>query len=156
MGASNGPHILGTLVPVEEPSTASIPDSCAAARVDSFDHLVGVACGPFSVLIHGGVMGADESEFSLELKRTSSRSDDDTDGICSPLETRETATRVLLKTLSALTCALSSLSSSVTSTLCSPFVSSVTLPAVLDEMMSALLGALIGASPWEYERNRRS
>jgi len=26
-----------------------------------FDHLVGVACGPFSVLIHGGVMGADES-----------------------------------------------------------------------------------------------
>ena len=101
------------------------------------------------MLIHGGARGADESEFSLELKRTSSKSEDDTDGICSPLETRETATRVLLKTPSALTCVLSSLSSSVTSTLCSPFMSSATLPGVLDEMMSALLGALISASPWE-------
>jgi len=26
VGASNDPHILGTLVPVEEPSTASIAD----------------------------------------------------------------------------------------------------------------------------------
>src|ERR1700752_776192 len=32
MGASNGAHILGTLVPVEEPSTASLPDSCIAAN----------------------------------------------------------------------------------------------------------------------------
>jgi hypothetical protein len=64
--------------------------------------------GPFSVLIHGGARGADESGFSLEPKRTSSKSEDDTDGICSPLETRETATRVLLKTPSALTCAFSS------------------------------------------------
>jgi hypothetical protein len=26
VGALNSPHILGTLVPVEEPSTASLPD----------------------------------------------------------------------------------------------------------------------------------
>jgi hypothetical protein len=30
MGASNGDHILGTLMPVEEPSTASTPDILAS------------------------------------------------------------------------------------------------------------------------------
>jgi hypothetical protein len=29
-----GGHIHGTLVPVEEPSTASLPDSCTAARLE--------------------------------------------------------------------------------------------------------------------------
>ena len=62
----------------------------------------------------------------LGLKCTSSKSEEDTDGICSPLEARKTATRVLLKTSSALTCALTWFSSSVTSTLCSPPVSSAT------------------------------
>src|SRR6267142_2154476 len=106
------------------------------------------ATSALSVLI-GARDDAGESESLLGLKRTSSKSEEDTDGICLPLETRKTATRVLLKTPSALTCTLSSLSRSVTSTLCSPFVSSATLPGVLDEMMSALLGALTGASPWE-------
>ena len=32
MGAFNSAHIFGTLVPVEEPSTASLPDSCSAAK----------------------------------------------------------------------------------------------------------------------------
>ena len=41
MGASNGAHILGTLVPLEEPSTASHPDSCAAAKRVLLDHNVG-------------------------------------------------------------------------------------------------------------------
>src|SRR5947209_18866735 len=131
---------------------ANVPtkDSCIATIGcrETLDYFCATR-GPFSVLIHNGARGADESEFSLELKRTSSKSEDDTDGICSPLETRETATRVLLKTPSALTCASSSLSSSVTSTLCSPFMSSATLPGVLDDMMRALLGALISASPWE-------
>src|SRR5215475_5115293 len=90
-----------------------------------------------------------KSESLPGLKCTSSRSEEDTDGICAPLEARKTATRVLLKTPSALTGALSSLSNSVTSTLCSPFVSSATLPGVFDEMTSALFGALTGASPWE-------
>lgn len=106
--------------------------------------------GPFSVLVRGGEGGnADVIKFSLELKPTSSKSEHDTEGICSPLETRETAMRVLLKTPSALTWVSSSLSSSVTSTLCSLVVSSPTLPGVLDERTSALLGALIGARPWE-------
>ena len=39
-----------------------------------------------------------KSGSSLGLKRTSSKSEEDTDGICSPLEARKTATRVLLKT----------------------------------------------------------
>ena len=73
------------------------------------------ATSALSVLI-GARDDAGESESLLGLKRTSSKSEEDTDGICSPLEARKTATRVLLKTPS-LTCALSSLSSSVTSTL---------------------------------------
>jgi hypothetical protein len=32
-GATSSAHIFGTLVPVEEPSTASKPDSCIAAIV---------------------------------------------------------------------------------------------------------------------------
>jgi hypothetical protein len=56
----------------------------------------------------------------LGLKCTSSKSEEDTDGICAPLEERKTATRVFLKTLSALRGALSWLSRSVTSTLCVP------------------------------------
>jgi hypothetical protein len=48
------------------------------------------------VFVRGGVGGnADVIEFSLELKPTSSKSEDDTEGICSPFETRETALRVL-------------------------------------------------------------
>jgi hypothetical protein len=41
VGAFNSAHIFGTLVPVEEPSTASISDSCIAANFLLFDHLVG-------------------------------------------------------------------------------------------------------------------
>jgi hypothetical protein len=41
VGASNSTHIFGTYVPVEEPSTASEPDSCTATGVSLFDHLVG-------------------------------------------------------------------------------------------------------------------
>jgi len=32
VGALNGAHIFGTLVPVEEPSTASQGDICGAAK----------------------------------------------------------------------------------------------------------------------------
>ena len=46
----------------------------------------------------------------LGLKCTSSESEEDTDGVCAPLEARKTATRVLWKMPSALTGALSSLS----------------------------------------------
>src|SRR4029078_2352071 len=34
------PHLDGTLVPVEEPSTASLSDSCIAQLLALFDHLV--------------------------------------------------------------------------------------------------------------------
>jgi hypothetical protein len=40
-GSLNSAHIHGTHVPVEEPSTASIPDSCAAASNPLFDHFIG-------------------------------------------------------------------------------------------------------------------
>src|SRR4051794_20019318 len=40
-GSFNSAHIFGTHVPVEEPSTSSIGDICAAATNDLFDHLVG-------------------------------------------------------------------------------------------------------------------
>jgi hypothetical protein len=45
-GGLNSTHIHGTSVPVEEPSTASKPDSCAATNgctgcSDLLDHLVG-------------------------------------------------------------------------------------------------------------------
>jgi len=50
------------------------------------------------VFVRGGEGGnADVIELSLALKPTSSKSEDDTEGICSPLETRETAIRVFLK-----------------------------------------------------------
>src|SRR3954470_18656927 len=47
-GSLNSAHIHGTHVPVEEPSTASVPDSCSAAKQqrtctgfdDLLDHLV--------------------------------------------------------------------------------------------------------------------
>src|SRR5450631_3680834 len=66
--------------------------------------------------------------FSALAKLTSSSSEDDTEGTCSPSEAREMATRVLLKTVSALaTCALRLFNSSVISTLCWPLPSSATL-----------------------------
>ena len=40
MGALISAHILGTIVPVEEPSTASKPDSCTAIIL--FNHVVGL------------------------------------------------------------------------------------------------------------------
>src|SRR5260370_19139736 len=41
-GSLNSAHIHGTHVPVEEPSTASQPDSCTAAKTaSSFDNIVG-------------------------------------------------------------------------------------------------------------------
>ena len=43
MGASSGPHLDGTLVPVEEPSTASTKDLCSAARGPLFDDFIGSA-----------------------------------------------------------------------------------------------------------------
>ena len=91
-------------------------------------------------------------------KRTSSISEEDTEGTCSPSEAREIATRVLLKTASApaVGCALMLLSSSVTSTLYWPLESSATLPGVAEDRISALSGALIGARPWEKARKRRS
>src|ERR1700712_1478094 len=88
--------------------------------------------------------------------RTSSSSEDDTDGTCSPSEAREMATRVLLKTVSAPVCAFKLLSSSVTSTLYWPLPSSVTLPGVADDSTSAFSGGEIGARPWLKERKRRS
>lgn len=97
---------------------------------------LGAASGTFSVVI-GARDDVVKSRSLLGLKCTSSKSEEDTDGICAPLEERKTATRVLLNAPSALTFALSSLSNSVTSALCSPFVSSATLPGVLDEIMSA-------------------
>src|SRR5260370_4075710 len=39
-GSLNSAHIHGTHVPVEEPSTASFPDSCIAAKQTLFDHFV--------------------------------------------------------------------------------------------------------------------
>jgi hypothetical protein len=35
VGATSSAHIFGTLVPVEEPSTASFPDSCAGTNRDA-------------------------------------------------------------------------------------------------------------------------
>ena len=40
MGASSGAQLDGTLVPAEEPSTASIPDSCAGAIASLFDDII--------------------------------------------------------------------------------------------------------------------
>src|ERR1700732_130611 len=94
---------------------------------------------------------------ALVPRRTSSSSEDETDGTCSPSEAREMATRVLLKTDSAPpACAVRLLSSSDTSTLCSPLPSSATLPGVAEVRTSALSGALIGARQWLKVRQRRS
>src|SRR3984893_15090879 len=89
-------------------------------------------------------------------KRTSSSSEEDTDGTWAPSEAREIATRVLLKTVSAAAWALRLLSSSATSTLYWPLESSATLPGVAEVRISALSGAAIGARPWEKVRKRRS
>jgi hypothetical protein len=43
MGALSAPHIHGTDVPVEEPSTASTRDSCTATINSLFDDLVGTS-----------------------------------------------------------------------------------------------------------------
>ena len=65
-----------------------------------------------------------------------------TTGTCSPSDARETATRVLLKTVSApAACALRLFSSSATSTLFRPLKSSATLPGTADVRISALSGA---------------
>jgi hypothetical protein len=45
VGALNGAHILGTLVPVEEPSTASLPDFVNPAILILFDRHVGLRAG---------------------------------------------------------------------------------------------------------------
>src|SRR5437660_1571501 len=83
---------------------------------------------------------------ALVPRRTSSRSDDDTEGTCSPSEAREIETRVLLNTASApFVCAARLPSNSETSTLCSPLESSATLPGAAEVRISALSGALIGA-----------
>src|ERR1700730_17109650 len=84
--------------------------------------------------------------FSLALKRTSSSSEEDTEGTCSPSEAFEIATRVLLKTVSSAVCPLRLLSSSDISTEYWPLPSSVTLPGVAEDRISALSGAVIGAS----------
>src|SRR6186997_1909608 len=88
--------------------------------------------------------------------RTSSSSDDETWGTCSPSEARETEMRVLLKAVAAPDCEFKLLSSSVTSTLYWPLPSSATLSGVAEVRISAFSGAEIGASPWEKERKRRS
>src|SRR6185437_273976 len=87
---------------------------------------------------------------SAVARRMSSRSEDDTDGTCSPALVREIATRVLRNTASAprpFTVRLRN--SSATSTLWEPLESSATLPGVADERISALSGAMIGARPCE-------
>ena len=81
--------------------------------------------------------------------RTSSSSDDDTCGTCSPSEARETEMRVLLKALAAPDCEFRLFSSSVTSTLYWPLPSSATLPGVAEVRISAFSGVEIGARPWE-------
>src|SRR6266568_6586428 len=94
---------------------------------------------------------------SVALRGTSSASEEDTEGTCSPSEAREIATRVLLKRLSTPPpSALRLLSSSDISTEWVPSESSATLPGVAEVRISALSGALIGARPWEKARNRRS
>src|SRR5205814_305428 len=114
-------------------------------------------------------------EFSLIPSRTSSTSEDDTEGTCSPSEDFATATRVLLKTLSApaelsaslaglsawpvglsACCAVRLVSNSAISTEYCPAESSATLPGVAEVRTSALSAALIGARPWEKARKRRS
>src|ERR1700709_2920493 len=88
-------------------------------------------------------------------RRTSSFSDDDTEGTCSPFDARDTAIRVLVKRASAPAAFEPMLfKSSVTSTLLWPLESSATLPGVADDRISALSGALIGASPCENGRKR--
>src|SRR6266576_6250110 len=95
------------------------------------------------------------SAVSVAPKLTSSSSDDDTDGTCSPSEAREMATRVLLKTASTpAACALRLASSSDISTLLALLESSATLPGVAEVRISALSGAAIGARPWEKARKR--
>src|SRR5207244_12815247 len=81
--------------------------------------------------------------------RTSSSSDDDTCGTCSPSEARETEMRVLLKALAAPDCEFKLFKSSVTSTLYWPLPSSATLPGVAEVRINAFSGAEIGASPCE-------
>src|SRR5436190_13374448 len=59
--------------------------------------------GPYADLPVSAFVGttAYPPEFSLIPRRTSSTSEDDTEGTCSPSEDFATATRVLLKTVSA-------------------------------------------------------
>src|SRR5471030_1183689 len=93
---------------------------------------------------------------SLTAQLTSSSSEDDTEGTCSPSEAREMATRVLLKRASTPATPAGSASrlvnNSVISTLCCPLESSATLPGVAEDKISALSGGLIGARPWEKAR----
>jgi hypothetical protein len=61
MGALNGPHILGTLVPVEEPSTASKPEVGRILTGDSRVQENGFVWKIFSwlrQLLHGSQLGA--------------------------------------------------------------------------------------------------
>src|SRR5882724_9515714 len=96
--------------------------------------------------------------FSAASRRTSSESDDDTDGTRSPSEAREMAARVWLKMASALSADAARLArSSVIKTLWWPSESSTTLPGVAEERINAFSdAATIGARPWEKVRKRRS
>src|SRR4029079_948974 len=96
------------------------------------------------------------AHFSYPPMRMSSSSEDDTAGTCSPSLARDTATRGLLKAVSAPAWAVRLLSSSATSTLYWPMESSTTLPGVAEVSTRLFSGGLIGARPWEKERNRRS
>src|SRR5438445_6363142 len=88
--------------------------------------------------------------------RTSSSSEDDTLGTCSPSLAREIATRVLLKAVSAPAWALRLLMSSEIKTLLGAEESSATLPGVVEVSTIVFSGGLIGARPCEKARKRRS
>src|SRR3954451_14799656 len=132
------------------------------------------ACSDMLVTASAGTT-AYPPEFSLIPRRTSSTSEDDTEGTCSPSDDLATATRVLLKTVSApagfsawaadlsaspadlsARSAVRLLSNSAISTEYCPAESSATLPGVAEVRTSALSDALIGARPWEKARKRRS
>src|ERR1700743_3155402 len=94
--------------------------------------------------------------FSAAAKLTSSSSEDDTEGTCSPSDEREIAARALLNGASERVVPLRLLSSSDISTLYWPRESSTTWPGVAEVRISALSGAAIGARPWENARKGRS
>src|SRR5260370_8097749 len=94
--------------------------------------------------------------FSVAPRLTSSSSEDDTAGTCSPSVAREMAVRVLLNSASAPAgpagCALMLLSSSVISTLRVPAESSPPLPGVADHRTTALSPPPPDATPRDHDR----